>query len=67
MNVRRIVSMRVMHSSLLRLKSGPSRLLRGLPPAKLNRVLSWAAGLQVGLMNAWTAVEELRKPKKIND
>jgi len=30
-------------------------------------VLSWAAGHQVGLMNAWTAVEELRKPEKIDD
>ncbi len=45
-----------------------SKVLRGsLPPAKLNRVLSWAAGHQEGLMNAWTAVEELRKPEKIND
>jgi hypothetical protein len=45
-----------------------SRVLRGsLPPAKLNRVLSWAARHQPGLMNAWTAVEELRKPEKIND
>jgi len=44
------------------------RVLRGsLPPAKLNRVLSWAARHQSGLMNAWTAVEELRKPEKIND
>ena len=45
-----------------------SRDLRGsLPPAKLSRVLSWAARHQVGLMNAWSAVEELRKPEKIND
>lgn len=44
------------------------RVLRGsLPPAKLNRVLSWAARHQPGLMNAWTAVEELRKPEKIDD
>jgi hypothetical protein len=45
-----------------------SRVLRGsLPPAKLSRVLSWAARHQSGLMNAWSAVEELRKPEKIND
>jgi hypothetical protein len=45
-----------------------NRVLRGsLPPAKLNRVLSWAARHQAGLMNAWSAVEELRKPEKIND
>jgi hypothetical protein len=28
-------------------------------------VLSWAARHQAGLMNAWSAVEELRKPEKI--
>ena len=45
-----------------------SRILRGsLLPAKLSRVLSWAARHQSGLMNAWSAVEELRKPEKIND
>jgi hypothetical protein len=44
------------------------RVLRGsLPPAKLSGVLSWAARHQSGLMNAWTAVEELRKPEKIDD
>ncbi|HTO62424.1 MAG TPA: DUF4160 domain-containing protein [Bradyrhizobium sp.] len=44
------------------------KVLRGsLPPAKLGRVLSWASQHQTGLMNAWTAVEELRKPEKIND
>jgi hypothetical protein len=30
-------------------------------------VLSWAVRHQSGLMNAWSAVEELRKPEKIND
>jgi hypothetical protein len=45
-----------------------NKVLRGsLPPTKLNRVLSWAAGRRSGLMKAWTAVEELRKPEKIND
>jgi hypothetical protein len=45
-----------------------TKVLRGsLPPAKLNRVLSWAARHQSGLMEAWSAVEELRKPEKIND
>jgi Domain of unknown function (DUF4160) len=44
------------------------RVLRGpLPPVKLGRVLSWAAQHQLGLMNAWSAVEELRKPEKMND
>ncbi len=44
------------------------RILRGsLPPAKRSRVLSWAAAHQVALMNAWTAVEELRKPERIDD
>jgi hypothetical protein len=42
-------------------------LLGSLPRAKLNRVLSWAAAHQSGLMNAWAAVEELRKPERIND
>jgi hypothetical protein len=45
-----------------------NRVLRGsLPPAKLNRVLSWAARHRSELMNAWSAVEELRKPEKIDD
>ncbi|WP_322515076.1 DUF4160 domain-containing protein [Rhodopseudomonas palustris] len=44
------------------------KVLRGsLPPAKLGRVLAWTAGHYMGLMNAWTAVEELRKPEKIDD
>ena len=44
------------------------KVLRGsLPPAKLGRVISWAAAHQSGLMNAWSAVEELRKPERIND
>ena len=45
-----------------------SKILHGsLPPAKLNRVLTWAAGHRSELMNAWSAVEELRMPGKIND
>ncbi|RED28616.1 uncharacterized protein DUF4160 [Rhodopseudomonas thermotolerans] len=45
-----------------------AKVLRGsLPPAKLRVVLEWAAGHYIGLMNAWTAVEELRKPEKIDD
>jgi hypothetical protein len=44
------------------------RILRGsLPPAKLNRVLAWAEGHRARLMEAWSAVEELRNPGKIND
>ena len=44
------------------------RILRGsLPPAKRNRVLTWAATHHTALMNAWTAVEELRKPERIDD
>ncbi|HEY0331460.1 MAG TPA: DUF4160 domain-containing protein [Rhodopseudomonas sp.] len=44
------------------------RVLRGsLPPAKLRRVLFWADKHYIGLMNAWTAVEELRKPERIDD
>lgn len=44
------------------------RVLRGsLPPAKLGPVLSWASQHRSGLTDAWTAVEELRKPQKIND
>jgi Domain of unknown function (DUF4160) len=45
-----------------------SKILRGsLPPAKINRVLAWAAGHRAELMDAWSAVEELRKPGKVND
>jgi hypothetical protein len=45
-----------------------SKILRGsLPPAKINRVLAWAAGHRSELMDSWSAVEELRKPGKIND
>jgi hypothetical protein len=45
-----------------------SRLMQGsLPPAKLKRVLSWTADHHDALMNAWTAVEEFRKPEKIDD
>jgi hypothetical protein len=45
-----------------------NRVLRGsLLPAKLGRVLSLAARHQSGLIDAWSAVEELRKPEKIND
>jgi hypothetical protein len=44
------------------------KVLRGsLPPAKLGRVLSWASQHRTGLMDVRTAVEELRKPGKIND
>jgi hypothetical protein len=44
------------------------RVMRGsLPPAKLGRVLSWTDKHYIELMNAWTAVEELCKPEKIND
>jgi hypothetical protein len=45
-----------------------NRVLRGsLPPAKLGRVLSWADRHRADLMNAWFAVEELRKPERIDD
>ncbi|MGO3931685.1 DUF4160 domain-containing protein [Rhodopseudomonas pseudopalustris] len=45
-----------------------AKVLRGsLPPAKLGRVLSWASSHYMGLMEAWTAVEELCKPEKIDD
>jgi hypothetical protein len=54
------------HVAQVEIRTG--RVLRGsLPPAKLGRVLSWAADHRIGLMNAWTAVEELRKPEKIDD
>ncbi|MGH6703097.1 MAG: DUF4160 domain-containing protein [Bradyrhizobium sp.] len=68
MNIRHLISMRAMPNSWLRLKIRTNKVLRGsLPPAKLNRVLSWAARHQTGLMNAWSAVEELRKPEKIDE
>jgi hypothetical protein len=45
-----------------------TRILRGsLPAAKINPVLAWAAEHRAELMDAWSAVEELRKPGKIND
>jgi hypothetical protein len=45
-----------------------SLILRGsLPPAKRGRVLKWAAERRTALMDAWTAVEEFRKPEKIDD
>ena len=66
MNIHRRTFMPAMPSSWPKIRS--SRVLRvSLPPAKLNRVLSWAAGHREALMNAWTAVEELRKPEKIDD
>ncbi|MBI5130904.1 MAG: DUF4160 domain-containing protein [Rhodopseudomonas palustris] len=44
------------------------KVLRGsLPPAKIGRVRAWTASHYINLMNAWTAVEELRKPEKIDD
>ena len=44
------------------------KILRGsLPPAKLSRVLTWVVGHKVELMNAWSAVEEMRIPGKIDD
>ena len=53
---------------VVQVETRTNRVLRGsLPPAKLNRVLSWAARHQPGLMNAWSVVEELRKPEKIYD
>lgn len=45
-----------------------SRVMQGsLPPAKLKRVLSWASKHRSPLMEAWAAVEEFRKPGKIDD
>jgi hypothetical protein len=39
------------------IESEPAGFLRGsLPPAKLNRVLSWTAGHRMELRNAWSAV-----------
>jgi len=54
------------YAEWLRLKSGPARscVVRCLPR---NSDVCYPGPHQLGLMNAWSAAEELRKPEKIND
>jgi hypothetical protein len=50
----------------IEIRSG--KVLRGtLPPAQLRKVLAWAETRRAPLMAAWQAVEEKRKPGRIND
>ncbi len=45
----------------------PVEMLNGrLPPNKTKTVLDWAAQNQQGLMAAWNALAEGRKPEKID-
>ena len=44
------------------------KVLQGsLPPADLKKVLTWASQRTEKLMDAWLAVEEKRKPEKIDE
>jgi hypothetical protein len=53
------------HIAQIEIRSG--KVLRGsLPPAQLRKVKSWASARIGPLMEAWLAVEEKRKPGKID-
>jgi hypothetical protein len=48
------------------IRIAPPEVLRGsLPAAKLNVVLSWAGENREGLMEAWTALQAGRKPRRM--
>ena len=60
--------MRVFAEFVAQIDIRTGKILRGsLPPAKLGRVLTWVVGHKAELMNAWSAVEEMRLPGKIDD
>lgn len=45
-----------------------ARVLNGsLPHSKLKTIVEWTLAHRVELMDAWSAVEEMRKPEKIHD